>query len=121
MLRRLLKHFRTLVDGPYGDQMVVTGMRKPLGYQQLATNNSTAVTPTVPASPTGAATPCRFAIVQNESASVYIRWRDDGTAPTTTSGMRIPPAGELQYAADPSKLQFVSESSTPNVNISYYA
>lgn len=84
---------------------------KQLGYQQM-TSLSSATAPTVPAG-------TRYALIQAETQNV--RWRDDGTVPTTTVGMRIFvgdtlkfDAGCLEYA------KFIEETASAKLNISYY-
>ena len=90
------------------DYRQVTANRKPLGFQQI-TALSSATGLTVPA---GAC----YAVVQAVTASVF--WRDDGTAPTSAIGMTIASGGELDYAGDLTKIQFIS--ATGGINVSYY-
>jgi hypothetical protein len=83
----------------------------PLGYQQLAAN-STAQALTVPAG-------ANCALFAVETANV--RWRDDGVAPTTSAGMPIVAgAAPFFYSGTLSALQFIAESGSPLVNVSYY-
>lgn len=90
---------------------------QPLGYQQI-TMNASALTLTVP---TGA----RWAIITAEgTAADTVRWRDDGTAPTSTVGMPIAvPANGLSstiiFATDLTALQFIG-AATSKLDISYY-
>lgn len=82
-----------------------------LGYQQI-TSLSSAQPLTVP---TGA----NFAIIAADTAAV--RWRDDGTPPTATIGMHLSNTGEpLQYSGPLSSIQFIAETGSPALNISYY-
>lgn len=85
--------------------------RHPLGYEQL-TGISSAKALT---GQSGA----RLAIISVEGAAV--RWRDDGTNPTTTVGMRLADGGGFIYASDPTALKFIEETGTAKVNVSYYA
>lgn len=99
---------------PYGERAetvaIVSGTLVPLGYQQL-TNlaASTALTP-----PVGA----RIALVHPESQNV--RWRDDGTAPSATVGMRLPVGAELRYTGNLAAIRFIEETASAKINVSYY-
>lgn len=120
MCRNMLRRFlRLAVLGTGSSNSVITGARRPLGYQQITVN--TAKSLTLPASPTGAALTCNFAIIENQDTAIYVRWRDDGTAPDSTHGCRIPPGGQLQYAGDLAAIQFIGESGSPVINVSVYA
>jgi hypothetical protein len=85
----------------------------PLGYQQitasaLATAQSLIV-------PVGA----QVALISVDSAPV--RWRDDGVSPTTSMGVALT-NGLLpfEYSGNLQKIQFIAESGSPVLNISYY-
>lgn len=93
----------------------------PLGYQQVTTTTP-AFTLTVPAG-------ANAALLNAEA--VDIRWRDDGTAPTTTVGMLLsatPATGgatgahgnDLFYTGNVSKLQFIQTGAGAILNVSYY-
>jgi hypothetical protein len=65
--------------------------------------------------PTGAV----LAIIRCETANV--RWRDDGTAPTASIGMPMTPTDEpFRYTANLDAIQFIAETGSPLLNISYY-
>lgn len=84
---------------------------KPLGYQQI-TSLSAATGFTIPAGTS-------YAVVQAESQPV--RWRDDGTDPTATVGMRIPVGDALIYTAQTmAKIKFIEETASAKLNVSYY-
>jgi hypothetical protein len=117
LLAKLLEHLRLHAVG--GSQAVITGNRRPLGYVQATLGTSTAVALTLPTPPTGYS--CNFAIIQNQDATNAVTWRDDGTDPTTTVGMRIPAGGELQYAGDVAKLKLLGAAGTPIINAAIYA
>lgn len=85
-------------------------IRKPLGYQQI-TNVATSVGLTVPAG-------AQRALIQPTGQAV--RWRDDGTDPTATVGMRIALNGELFYDGDLSVIEFIQEAAGAVLNIAYY-
>lgn len=96
----------------------ITGSRKPLGYQQI-TSLSSAVGLTIPA-PTAAnnGMVATYAVIQAEAQAV--RWRDDGTNPTTSIGMTIPSGGELDYSGDLGAIKFIEVTASAKLNITYY-
>lgn len=89
------------------------GALKPLGFQQIVAATLAASTPlTVP---TGAS----FALIQCDTAPV--RWRQDGTAPTSAIGMTMNFGLEPQgFYANLSALRFIAESGSPVLNVAYY-
>ena len=89
---------------------MLRGGEKPLGYQQL-TVSSSAVALTVPA---GAA----FALINVETDAV--RWRDDGTNPTATVGMKVLVDGSLEYDGDLAAIKFIRVTTDAKLNVSYY-
>lgn len=82
-----------------------------LGYQQI-TSLSAATGLTVPRGAT-------LAVIIPEAFAV--RWRDDGTAPTSAVGMPLAIATVLSYDGDLSRVQFIEQSAGAKLNISYYA
>ena len=82
-----------------------------LGYQQI-TSLSAATNLTVPSGAT-------LAVIIPEAQNV--RWRDDGTAPTSTVGMPVAVGVVLSYDGDLKKIQFIQQASGGILNISYYA
>src|SRR5258706_7769093 len=91
---------------------------QPLGYQQL-TMTAAALALTVPAGAT-------YAIITVEgSATDTVRWRDDGTPPTSAIGnpiaVLVSPAftAAQVFATDLTALQFIG-ASTSKVNANYY-
>jgi len=83
-----------------------------LGYQQIVgLAASTALT--VPA---GTA----YALVIAEAQAV--RWRDDGTAPTSTVGMPLAVGVEERFDSSSfSALRFIQQAATANLNVAYYS
>jgi len=81
-----------------------------LGYQQI-TSVSSAVGLTVP---TGATR----ALIVAEGANV--RWRDDGTNPTSSVGMLLLASNLLSYDGDLNRIKFIEVTSSAKLNISYY-
>ena len=89
-----------------------------LGYQQI-TSLSSATKLTLPTTdPTGLSCTPAFALIVAETQGV--RWRDDGVAPTASVGMPLAAGIPLQYDGDLSKIQFIQQSASAKLNISYY-
>jgi hypothetical protein len=81
------------------------------GYQQI-TSLGSATALTIPAGSS-------YAVVCVETQAV--RWRDDGTAPTSTVGMPIPAGNCMQIVIlVPTKLQFIQQASSATIDVSYY-
>ena len=90
-----------------------------MGYQQI-TDLSSAVSLTVPQKDlSGLAGTPRIAIITPEGQGV--RWRDDGVAPTASVGMPLAAGVTLQYDGDLSQIQFIQQSATAKLNITYYS
>jgi hypothetical protein len=82
----------------------------PLGYQQITSLAAVAsLTP-----PAGAT----IAFVTVEGAPV--RYRDDGTAPTTTVGMPIGIGSQLTYSGNLAAIEFIQQSASATLDVSYY-
>lgn len=82
----------------------------PKGFQQITTL-SAATGLTVPTGATRARIQC---------TTKAVRWRDDGTAPTTTVGMHLAADTDLWYDGSLSALQFIEEAASAVLNVSYY-
>ncbi len=90
-----------------------------LGYQQI-TSLSAAAALTVPArDPTGLNQKPTLALIVAET--VGVRWRDDGVAPTASVGMPLAVGVPFAYDGDLTKIQFIQQSASATLNISYYA
>ena len=90
-----------------------------LGYQQISTLSS-ATGLTIPQTDlNGLACKPSIAIIVAEGAAV--RWRDDETAPTASVGMPLATGVTLQYDGDLSKIQFIEQTASAKLNVSYYA
>jgi hypothetical protein len=90
-----------------------------LGYQQI-TSLSSAAGLTVPQTDlNGLACKPTLAIITAETQAV--RWRDDDTAPTASVGMPLAAGATLQYDGDLTKIQFIEQTASARLNISYYA
>lgn len=89
-----------------------------MGYQQIS-DLSSAVGLTVPVlSPGGSNVKANFALIIAETQNV--RWRDDGTNPTSSVGMLLVAGVPLQYDGDLSKIKFIEVTASAKLNISYY-
>lgn len=93
-----------------GNTGVVPAPNRPLGYQQIGTVSS-AIGLTVPMG-------ALVALIQAESQDV--RWRDDGTNPTSTSGMTIAAGTILPYTGNLSAIKFIEAAASAKVSVSYY-
>jgi hypothetical protein len=90
-----------------------------LGYQQI-TSLSAATSLTVPQKDlNGLACRPSIAIITVETQAV--RWRDDGIAPTTSVGMPIAAGATLQYDGDLATIQFIEQTASAKINVTYYA
>jgi hypothetical protein len=82
-----------------------------LGYQQI-TSLSASTALTVPSGAT-------LALIVPETQNV--RWRDDGTDPTSSVGMPLVAGASLSYDGDLSRVRFIEVTASAKLNISYYA
>lgn len=114
----LLKFLR---PGVGRDGATVSAYRRPLGFQQLTlTGSAQSLTlPTLAGALGGFVV--GYTVIQCEGTSAVARWRDDGTAPTSTVGMILNTGSELDYTGDPTMIQFIVGSGSPILDISYYA
>lgn len=91
----------------------------PLGYQQVnAAGTAAAFSLSLPGATNNGATP-RFAVIQAETQG--LRYRDDGTDPTTAVGMLIPAGDSIEYFGPLSKLRLINATAGAIANVSYYA
>ncbi len=82
----------------------------PKGYEQI-TSLGSATALTVP----GGAT--RAVVVVEGHA---VRWRDDGTNPTSSIGMLLGIGEELNYTANLAAIKFIEQTAGAILDISYY-
>jgi hypothetical protein len=82
-----------------------------MGYQALAVSSS-AVALTIP---NGA----RIVYLYVEGND--IRWRDDGTNPTTSVGSPLTADTDLIYDSNLTKIRFIAQASDATVHCTYYA
>jgi apolipoprotein N-acyltransferase len=89
---------------------ITTGGSSPLGYQQI-TSLAAAASLTPPAG-------ANAAVVSVSGAPV--RYRDDGTAPTATVGMPLAIGALFNYTGNLAAIQFIQQSATAVLDVSYY-
>ena len=82
-----------------------------LGYQQITSLSASAAL-TVPVGAT-------MALIVAETQAV--RWRDDGTAPTSSVGMPLAVGVSLSYDGDLKAIRFIQQAVSATLNVSYYA
>lgn len=91
----------------------------PRGFQQIvAATLASSTALTIPIGNDGLEPD--FCIVHPDTQNV--RWRDDGSAPTSTVGMRLLVGAELRIngTAAMKAARFIVETAGANLNISYY-
>lgn len=59
-----------------------------------------------------------MALIVCETANV--RWRDDGTAPTSSVGMLLSSGQEFQYAGNLAGIKFIAVSGAPSLDVTFY-
>jgi hypothetical protein len=103
------------------DGATVSAYRRPLGYQQITAGTLASATKlTLPTLANSGYVP-GYAVIQCDVAATAVRWRDDGTAPTSTVGMILSTGQELDYSGDLTMIQFILSTGSPILNVSFYA
>lgn len=99
--------------GPiYKGKLVAEGQDNCIGSQQLSSADlASAVSLTVP-------TGTRLCMLQVETQS--IRYKSDGTDPTSSTGIKLNDGDVLKYTGDPRKLRLIRVTAGAVVNIEYY-
>ena len=87
------------------------GVHTELGFVQM-TSLSTAILLTLP--PAGT----KLAFIQAETQNV--RWRSDGTSPTTSVGNILYAGDVLEYDGDVTAIKFIEVTPSAKLNIHYY-
>lgn len=97
-----------------GAVTVAAPVYTPVGPSQfgLAVTDALAVALTPPLT-------ARYATIQVLDAA--IRYRDDGTNPTTTVGMPIAQNEVFQYAGSLEDIRFICQAGTAHLNVLYYS
>lgn len=117
-MRALLLSFATII-GLYATaaaQTAIPGLPlTALGYCQIASiDASTALSACAGGVPTGA----NFAVIQPEAQA--IRYRDDGTAPTTTVGYPVAVGASFTRSGNLSNVRVISATSGAKLNVLFY-
>lgn len=86
-------------------------IKTPLGCQQITSLSSAAGFSSVPAGATLASI-----AVENEP----VRYRDDGTAPTSSVGTLLPPGGPWPYTGSLSAIEFIQTAASATVDVCFY-
>lgn len=90
---------------------VAAGKETPLGYAQLPSLSAATALSSIPAGATRA-------VLQAEGQNV--RWRDDGTNPSSTTGMLIFAGQLVEYAGALASIKFIEVAGGAKLNVSYY-
>jgi hypothetical protein len=85
-----------------------------LGYQQ-STSLSTSAAINLPNIPANAGS----YLLAVESAG--IRWRDDGTDPTSSVGQPVASGQALCYGNDAHAVRIIAQTGSPTIDVTYYA
>lgn len=89
-------------DVPVASGGQITSLTSAVGLSTLATIPSTATR----------------VLLQAEDQD--IRWRDDGTDPTTSVGMKLEARQTIEYAGDLSAIRFIAVVAGAKLNVLYY-
>lgn len=117
MKKLLCLFFALMLIGPAAAQKrAASDFITPLGYCQLTSIASSTL---VSSCSGGIPALTGWAVICVETAA--IRWRDDGTAPTTTVGMPIAAGQCFNYSGTFSTLRVIAQSGSPVANISFYS
>lgn len=92
-------------------QPVIDGFVEPAGYTQITSVSSAVSLGTIPDG-------TKLTLIQAESQNV--RWRDDGTNPTTTVGMLLQAGQTLVYNGNPARVRVIETTASASVNVSFY-
>lgn len=98
------------MSGPQSTQGVTDHKLVPLGYQQIDTLNA-AKGLTLPDK-------AQYALIQPQTQDV--RWRDDGTDPTSAVGIVLAAGDDFFYTGDLSAIKFIETAASAKINVSYY-
>lgn len=98
-------------------ERVIDGSREPAGYEQLVVSSLSVSPSSFPASTENRPGATGVLIYVEASA---VRFRDDGTPPTSSVGMPLKADVPFFYTGDPSKLKFIRQAGDAVVNFLYY-
>ncbi len=114
---RLLAAAVLLASAPLqAQERANTASITPLSYCQLTSISSATLISTCSG---GVPALSEWALICVESAA--IRWRDDGTNPTTSVGMPVASGACFNYSGTFAKLALIAQTGSPIVDISFYS
>lgn len=91
-----------------------------LGYQRI-TSLSAATNLTLPQTqPGGIGTLMKPTLAVIIAETQAVRWRDDGTAPTSSVGMPLAVDTPFVYDGDLTNIKFIEQTASAVLHISYY-
>lgn len=82
----------------------------PISYEQVTSLGSAV----------GITVPDGTSLVAIQAETQPVRWRDDGTNPTTSVGMIIAAGDVLWYTGKPKALKFIETAASAKLNVMYY-
>lgn len=100
-----------------GAAAVTMGVLDPLGCQQWSGANLNAA---VGLASLGTGIPTGATIVSIQAEDQNIRWRDDGTSPTASVGMRLFVGETITYSGDLTAIELIEEANDAKGNACYY-
>lgn len=92
-------------------QPVIDGFLEPAGYVQVTSLSSAVGLGTIPNG-------TKLTLIQPESQDV--RWRDDGTNPSTSVGMVLSAGTTLVYNGNPAAIKFIEVAASAKLNVAFY-
>lgn len=94
----------------------------PLGYQQFTSVSTSAAVVLATSAPatgkTGIPSGSNSILIYVESSG--IRWRDDGTAPTSSVGNPVAAGAAFTYSGSLPNFQFIGQTAGATVDVTYY-
>lgn len=91
------------------DRFTADATIEPVGYRQITDLSSAIGIPVANG---------RVALIQ--ALDQNVRWRDDGTNPTSSVGMRLHAGETMFYTGDLRKIKFIEEAASAELNIVAY-
>jgi hypothetical protein len=90
---------------------------RPLGFETLTVTNTAKSLQSIPQLQSSAEV--KYCLFSADTSAA--RWRDDGTAPTSSVGMLLPlNIIPCWYAGEIHQLQFIATTGTSNIHVLYY-
>lgn len=92
-------------------QPVIDGFLQPAGYTQITSLSSAAGLGSIPDG-------VKLTLIQAQDND--IRWRDDGTNPTTSVGMVLSAGQTLVYNGNPAAFKAIEVTASAALNVTFY-